>query len=80
VWERKVIREELADETGQDGAVTPREYLDIVADRIFRTRRIQMMRPRASAALVNAQHELALRWSRLFGQLFRFDEWSLCRG
>ena len=22
----------------------------------------------------------ALRWSRLFGQLFRFDEWSLCRG
>jgi hypothetical protein len=23
---------------------------------------------------------IALRWSRLFGQLFRFDEWSLCRG
>jgi hypothetical protein len=21
-----------------------------------------------------------VRWSRLFGQLFRFDEWSLCRG
>jgi hypothetical protein len=22
----------------------------------------------------------ALRWPRLFGQFFRFDEWSLCRG
>jgi len=21
-----------------------------------------------------------LRWPRLFGQSFRFDEWSLCRG
>ena len=21
-----------------------------------------------------------LRWPRLFGQFFRFDEWSLCRG
>ena len=21
-----------------------------------------------------------LRWSRLFGQFFRFDEWNLCRG
>ena len=26
VWERKVIREELADETAPNGAVTPREY------------------------------------------------------
>ena len=65
VWERRVIREELADETGADGAVTPREYRDIVADRIFRTRRIQMMRPQASAALVNAQNELAFRKRRL---------------
>jgi hypothetical protein len=65
VWERRVIREELADDIGPDGAVTPREYADIVADRIFRTRRIQMMRPRASAALVNAQHELAFRKHRL---------------
>jgi protease PrsW len=69
-WERKVIREELGDETAPNGAVTPREYRDIVADPIFRTRRIQMMRPRASAALVNAQHELAFRKRRLkdFGQ------------
>jgi hypothetical protein len=21
-----------------------------------------------------------MRWPRLFGQFFRFDEWSLCRG
>jgi protease PrsW len=65
VWERRVIREELADESGPDGAVTPGEYQDIVADRIFRTRRIQTMRPRTSAALVNAQHELAFRKRRL---------------
>jgi RsiW-degrading membrane proteinase PrsW (M82 family) len=65
VWERKVIREELADETAPNGAVTPREYRDIVADRIFRTRRIQLMRPHASAALVNAQNELAFRKRRL---------------
>jgi hypothetical protein len=24
--------------------------------------------------------DLPLRWPRLFGQFFRFDEWSLCRG
>jgi RsiW-degrading membrane proteinase PrsW (M82 family) len=65
VWERRVIREELADETGADGAVTPPEYRDILADRIFRTRRIQMIRPQASAALVNAQNELAFRKRRL---------------
>jgi hypothetical protein len=37
------------------------EYQDIVADRMLRTRRIDGMHPRASAALVNAQHELAFR-------------------
>ena len=65
-----MIREELADEIGLDGAVMPREYQDIVADRIFRTRRIQMMRPRVSAALVNAQNELAFLKRRLkdYGQ------------
>lgn len=65
VWERRVIREELADETAPDGAVMPHEYQDIVTDRIFRTRRIQTMRPRASAALVNAQNELAFLKHRL---------------
>ena len=65
LWERRVIREELADEIGPVGAVTPREYQSIVADGVFRTRRFQMMRPRASAALVNAQNELAFRRRRL---------------
>jgi hypothetical protein len=57
VWERRVIREELADEVGD--AVTPPEYEAILADGIFRTRRITSAMPRRSATLVNAQHELA---------------------
>jgi RsiW-degrading membrane proteinase PrsW (M82 family) len=57
VWERRVIREELADEVGS--VLSKSEYQDIVADRMLRTRRIDGMHPRASAALVNAQHELA---------------------
>jgi CspA family cold shock protein len=24
--------------------------------------------------------DVFVRWSRLFGQFFRFDEWNLCRG
>src|SRR5215470_9576669 len=64
-WERRVIREELADEIAANGPVTAREYRDIVADRIFRTRRIEEMRPHTSAALVNAQNELAFRKRRL---------------
>ena len=63
VWERRVIREELAEEVGR--AVSPGEYQEIVRDRIFRTRRIKGMRRRASAALVNAQHELAFRKRRV---------------
>jgi protease PrsW len=57
VWERRVIREELASEVGR--SVTPGEYQAILADRILRTRRIDAMHPVRSAALVNAQHELA---------------------
>jgi hypothetical protein len=63
VWERRVIREELADEVGR--AVSEDEYRDIVGDRMFRTRRIDRMNPAASAALVNAQHELAFRKHRV---------------
>lgn len=63
VWERRVIREELAEEVGRE--VSRREYAAIVADRMFRTRRIDRLRPRASAALVNAQHELAFRKRRV---------------
>jgi hypothetical protein len=63
VWERRVIREELAEEV--ERTVTPDEYQDIVGDRMFRTRRIDRMHPRESAALVNAQHELAFRKRRV---------------
>ena len=63
VWERRVICEELAEEIG--GAVSQGEYQKIVNDRIFRTRRIDRMHPRASAALVNAQNELAFRKRRV---------------
>jgi hypothetical protein len=63
VWERRVISEELAEEVGR--AVTPREYQEIVGDRMLRTRRIDPMQRRVSAALVNAQHELAFRKHRV---------------
>jgi protease PrsW len=63
VWERRVIREELAGEV--ERTVSPREYEEIVGDRMLRTRRINPLRPRASAALVNAQHELAFRKRRV---------------
>ena len=63
VWERRVIRDELADEVGR--TVSADEYRDIVGDRMFRTRRIDRLQPRVSAALVNAQHELAFRKRRV---------------
>jgi RsiW-degrading membrane proteinase PrsW (M82 family) len=63
VWERRVIREELADEVGS--LISEAEYQDILADRMLRTRRINHMHPRASAALVNAQQELAFRKRRV---------------
>jgi hypothetical protein len=63
LWERRVIREELANEVG--GAITPDEYQDVIADGILRTRRIDGVRSRQSAALVNAQHELAFRKRRV---------------
>jgi protease PrsW len=59
VWERRVIRAELADEVGQ--AVTPEEYEQVKRDGIFRTRRVRGPNRRRVAALVNAQHELAFR-------------------
>jgi RsiW-degrading membrane proteinase PrsW (M82 family) len=63
VWERRVIREELADEVGR--GVMPHEYDVILKDRMFRTRRIDDAHPVVSAALVNAQHELAFRKRRV---------------
>jgi RsiW-degrading membrane proteinase PrsW (M82 family) len=61
--ERAVIREELEDEVGR--AVTPAEFAAIAADRRYRTRRIDRAHRSASAALVNAQNELAFRKRRL---------------
>jgi protease PrsW len=63
VWERRVIREELAGEVGR--VVSPSEYQEIARDRIFHTRRVKGMGRRASAALVNAQNELAFRKRRV---------------
>ncbi|HSD41213.1 MAG TPA: PrsW family intramembrane metalloprotease [Burkholderiales bacterium] len=63
VWERRVIREELAEEVGRE--VSRGEYEQILADGMFRTRRIDRLHPRDSAALVNAQHELAFRKRRV---------------
>jgi len=61
-WERRVIHEELATEVG--AAVSPAEYEQILHDRMFRTRRIDRLHPRVSAAIVNAQNELAFRKRR----------------
>ena len=63
VWERRVIREELANEVGR--SVTPEEYQAIASDRMLRTRRVDRKHPQASAALVNAQNELAFRKRRV---------------
>lgn len=59
VWERRVIREELANE--REPVITPEEYEGVKRDRIFRTRRISEYDRRTSAAIVKAQNELALR-------------------
>jgi RsiW-degrading membrane proteinase PrsW (M82 family) len=63
VWERRVIREELAGEAGD--IVTEDEHRAIGRDSMLRTRRIDSMHKRSSAALVNAQHELAFRKRRV---------------
>jgi RsiW-degrading membrane proteinase PrsW (M82 family) len=63
VWERRVIREELASEVGR--SVTQGEYQRMLADGILRTRRIDELHPGRSAALVNAQNELAFRKRRV---------------
>jgi len=65
-WERRVIREELASEVGR--SMSPAEYHDVLADRIMRTRRINELHPKQSAAFVNAQHELAFRKRRVRDQ------------
>lgn len=59
VWERNVIREQLADEP--EPVITPEEYEGVKRDRAFRTRRIPGYNRRTSAAIVKAQDELAFR-------------------
>jgi hypothetical protein len=58
-----VIREELSEEVGR--CVSEPEYEEICADRMLRTRRVQRGDPTHSAALVEAQHELAFRKRRV---------------
>jgi RsiW-degrading membrane proteinase PrsW (M82 family) len=58
-WERRVIREGLADEVG--GAVTAPEYAWVERDRIFGTRVIPGLSGAPARALVSAQNELAFR-------------------
>jgi len=78
VRERQVIRQELAEEVGP--TVSHGEYDEIVADRVLRTRRIDRVRRRASAALVSAQHELAFRKRRVRGAGHNPDHDSLVAG
>jgi RsiW-degrading membrane proteinase PrsW (M82 family) len=59
IWERNVIREQLADE--QEPVITPEEYDGVKRDGSFRTRRIPEYDRRTSAAIVKAQDELAFR-------------------
>ena len=61
--ERTVIREELAGEVGS--CITSQEYDAICADGRYRTRRVDSRNKAVSAALVNAQNELAFRKRRL---------------
>jgi hypothetical protein len=59
IWERNVIREQLADD--HEPVITSEEYEAVKRDRIFRTRRITGYDRRTSAAIVRAQNELAFR-------------------
>jgi protease PrsW len=63
VAERRVIIDELATEVGR--SVTAAEFTAIKGDRMFRTRRIDPRHAQVSAALINAQNELAFRQRRL---------------
>ncbi len=75
--ERRVILEELAGR-GRRAASPPAEFAAIAADRIFRTRRIDPRHAQVSAALVNAQNELAFRKRRLQGSRASTRRWTAC--
>lgn len=62
-WEREVIGEELRSELGR--SITEQEYQGVIADRRYRTRRIEGRNRAAAEAIVRAQNELAIRKRRL---------------
>lgn len=62
-WEREVIGEELRSELGR--SITEQEYQGVIADRRYRTRRIEGANRAAAEAIVRAQNELAIRKRRL---------------
>jgi RsiW-degrading membrane proteinase PrsW (M82 family) len=62
-WEREVIRDELALEPPD--VVTAGEMAAVARDGAFRTRRIDRLQRKESAALVRLQHELAFRKRRV---------------
>ncbi len=62
-WEREVIGEELRSELGR--SITDQEYQGVIADRRYRTRRIEGANRAAAEAIVRAQNELAIRKRRL---------------
>lgn len=59
IWERRVIREQLATETAP--VVLDAERKQIDDDRMFATRRVEVADRRRGRVLVNAQNELAFR-------------------
>ncbi|MBI4783001.1 MAG: PrsW family intramembrane metalloprotease [Oscillatoriophycideae cyanobacterium NC_groundwater_1537_Pr4_S-0.65um_50_18] len=59
IWERQVIRDELADE--REPVITPDEYEQVKGDRLFKTRHIPEYSRRTALAIVKAQNELAFR-------------------
>src|SRR5262249_44029167 len=63
VWERRGIRAGVGGGVG--GAVGPGEDREVVGGRMLPTRRRDRVQRRASAALINAQHELAFRKRRV---------------
>lgn len=57
-WERRVIREQLADEVGR--AITAEEYEGVKAEQRFRLRKVPGSSARVGRQIRNAQNELAM--------------------
>jgi protease PrsW len=59
VWERQVIRKELASE--EEPMITKEEYEAVKRDSIFKTHRVKNVNRHTRAAIVKAQSKLAIR-------------------